>query len=290
MNSGSLTSLGPVGDTVARAVSWSAGALAAAVAELRWLRPARGEPHGLPGPLVVSLTSYGPRLSSLHLTLKCLLRQSVKPDAIVLWLAEPDIKAAPRSLRALEDHGVRIEPTEDVRSFKKIIPALKAWPDAFVATADDDVYYRSTWLEELVDGWSGDPHEIVGRRTRRIALGADGLPEPYARWRWCYQPELVSTTLLPVGMGGVLFPPGSLKRPDVFDQESFMRLCPTADDMWLYWMARQAGSRVRKVSRQRIYFFWPRTQDVGLANLNRRAGANDVQIQAMVERFGFPEP
>jgi hypothetical protein len=282
--------MGPIGDTAARAVSWSAGAVAAAVARLRWLTPVKARPHGLSGPVVVSLTSYGPRLASLHLTLKCLLRQTVKPDAVVLWLAEPDLDVAPDSLREMQTQGVRLMPTEDLKSFKKIIPALKAWPEAFVVTADDDVYYRSTWLEELIGGWSGDPREIVSRRARRIALGPDGAPEPYARWRWCHEQGLVSTTLLPVGMGGVLFPPGSLARPDVFDQASFMQLCPTADDMWLYWMARKAGSVVRKVGRQRTYFFWPRTQDVGLANINRRAGANDVQIRSMVDRFGFPAP
>jgi hypothetical protein len=279
-----------VGDAAARAVSWSAGAVAALVAERRWRRPIEARPHGLPGPLIVSLTSYGPRLQSLHLTLKCLLRQSVQPDRIVLWLAEPDLKAAPASLLALAEQGIALEPTEDLKSYKKIIPALKARPDAFIVTADDDVYYRSAWLEELVRGWSGNPREIVGRRVRQIALGPDGTPEPYARWRWRFEEGVVSATQLAVGMGGVLFPPGSLASPDVFDAESFMRLSPTADDLWLYWMARKAGSRVRKVSRQRTYFFWPRTQDVGLANINRRAGANDVQIRRLVERFGFPPP
>jgi hypothetical protein len=281
--------MGPIGDAAARAVSWSAGAVAALVAEARWSLPIKARPHDLPGPLVVSLTSYAPRLASLHLTLKCLLRQTVKPDAVVLWLAEPDLDVAPDSLRQMQLHGVRLMPTEDLKSFKKIIPALKAWPNAFVATADDDVYYRSSWLEELVDGWSGDPHEIVCRRARKIALRPDGAPEPYARWRWRHQ-EDVSTMLLPVGMGGVLFPPGVLAKPDVFDEQSFLRLCPTADDMWLYWMARKAGAVVRKVGRQRTYFFWPRSQDVGLANINRRAGANDQQIRRMVDHFGFPPP
>jgi hypothetical protein len=290
LSTGRLTNAGVLGDAVARAVSWSAGAIAAATAERRWRAPQAQQPHGLPAPLVVSLTSYGPRLASLHLTLKCLLRQSVRPDAVILWLTDQDLRDAPASIRALEREGLTLRATPELRSYKKIIPALKARPDAFVVTADDDVYYRAGWLEELVRGWSGDAQEIVARRARKIALKPDGTPEPYARWRWCYEEGLVSTTLFPVGMGGVLFPPGSLARPEVFDDQAFMRLCPTADDMWLYWMARRTGARVRKVGRQRTYFFWPRTQDVGLANINRREGANDLQIARMVERFGFPPP
>jgi hypothetical protein len=279
--------MGGVADVAARAVSWSAGAIAALAAERRWRSPIAPKPHGLPGPLIVSLTSYGPRLASLHLTLKCLLRQSVRPDAVVLWLTGQDLAALPASSRDLAGQGVTLEQTPDLRSYKKIIPALRAWPEGFIVTADDDVYYHPRWLEELVGGWSEKHGDIVCRRARRIPLKPDGTPEPYVRWRWCYEEGLLSAAILPIGVGGVLFPPGSLA-PEVLDEAQFMQLCPTADDLWLYWMARRAGTRFRKVARQRTYFYWPRSQDVGLANTNRWAGRNDIQIAGMVERFGFP--
>lgn len=244
-------------------------------------------PHGLPSPLIVSLTSYGPRLASLHLTLKCLLRQSVRPDAIRLWLTEQDMQALPPQVRALASQGISLELTEDLKSYKKIIPTLTARPDAFIVTADDDVYYHARWLEELVEGWSSEDGAIVSRRARKIPLRPDGTPEPYVNWRWTHEAGLISAAMLPVGVGGVLFPPGSLD-PLALDAGLFMQLCPTADDLWLYWMARKAGRRFKKVARQRTYFYWPRTQDVGLANTNRWAGGNDAQIARMIERFGFP--
>lgn len=287
MATGKLTSAGVIGDAVARAVSWSAAAVAALAVERRWKRPVQAAPHGLPAPLVVSLTSYGPRLESLHLTLKCLLRQSVRPDAILLWLADEDLDALPRSVRELADHGVSLEPTPDLRSYKKIIPALKSRPEAFIVTADDDVYYHERWLEELVRGWSAEEQAVVCRRARLMPFGPDGSLGPYARWRWSYEEGRVRTDILPIGVGGVLFPPGSLA-PEVLDEGAFMQLCPSADDLWLYWMARRAGFRVKKVAPQRTYFYWPRTQDVGLSNTNRHAGGNDVQIRRMIERFGFP--
>ena len=282
-----LTSGGIVGDTLARAVSWSAGACAALVVEQRWRTPFEAAAHGLPAPLIVSLTSYGPRLSSVHLTLKCLLRQSVKPDAVMLWLTESDLRSAPETVRDLVAEGITIGSSEDLRSFKKIIPTLQARPEAFVVTADDDVYYHAGWLEELVHGFSKNDGAIVCRRAHQIPFASDGALKPYTRWPWSYETDRVTADILPVGAGGVLFPPGSLA-PEVLDASAFMQLCPTADDLWLYWMARKAGSRFKKVSDQRTYFYWPRTQDVGLANTNRRAGANDVQIRRMIERYGFP--
>lgn len=46
--------------------------------------------HGLSVPLIVSLTSYSLRFKKLHLTLKCLLNQSIEPDKIILWISYDD--------------------------------------------------------------------------------------------------------------------------------------------------------------------------------------------------------
>ena len=42
--------------------------------------------HRLPSELIVSLTSYPPRFKTLHLTIKSLLDQTVRPDRIILWI------------------------------------------------------------------------------------------------------------------------------------------------------------------------------------------------------------
>ena len=47
----------------------------------------------------MSLTSYPPRFGTLHLTLACLLDQSVKPDHLILWIAREDIKELPDDIR-----------------------------------------------------------------------------------------------------------------------------------------------------------------------------------------------
>lgn len=99
-------------------------------------------PHGLPVPLVVSLTSYRPRFGTLALTLRSLLLQTVRPDAILLWIGHGDADAVPEEVRALCAHGVRIRTCEDLRCYTKLIPALREDPERCIVTVDDDTYYR----------------------------------------------------------------------------------------------------------------------------------------------------
>jgi hypothetical protein len=92
--------------------------------------------------------------------------------------------------------------------------------------------------------------------------------------------------LLPTGVGGVLYPPHAL-HSDVTDSTLFMKLCPTADDLWFYWMARRAGATYRKVGGPFEQTLLPGTQEESLFAEN--AEANDRQIRNLVERYGMPD-
>jgi hypothetical protein len=240
------------------------------------------------------------RFKTLALTIKCLLSQTVAPDAVLLWIAEDDREAVPADVLALQRAGLTIVYTQDLGSFKKIIPALRRFPNAFIATADDDVYYWPTWLEELVNAYSLVRREILCHRVNRIRLGRDGLPLPYTQWDFEYKGTEASPLVFPTGVGGVLYPPGHL-HPDVLDEATFRALCPSTDDAWLYWMALRYGSQFRRTPlgcaiarRQRTsprfsMTPWPGSQKVSLWRANvRQGGGNDVQIRNLIERFGFP--
>jgi hypothetical protein len=216
------------------------------------------------------------------------MRQTVRPDRLILWIAREDKDSLTNEILALEKSGLEVQYCDDLRSYKKIIPSLLAEPEAFIVTADDDVYYWPTWLEELVAACSPDSPEIICHRAHRIRLDTEGLPMPYQSWEMDEGDKTVSPLNFPTGVGGVLYPP-HIFHPDVLRRDIYERYCFHADDIWLYWMSRRNGGVAKKIGPKREFISWPGTQETALWVDNVEGGRNDEQIASMIRLFGFPK-
>ncbi len=208
------------------------------------------------------------------------------PDNIILWVASGDEGRLPSEIRDLSPL-IDVRTCEDTGPYKKIIPALETFPDHVIITADDDAYYWPSWLEELVQSWSGRRTEVVGHLLHRIQLNNDRLPAPYSNWS-LDDPGATAPSRLnfPAGVGGVLYPPGVFHSA-VCNSSLFMDICPMADDVWLYWMARLNQASARRTKSQRSFVTWLESQGKALWKDNVSHG-NDNVIKAMVAHFGFP--
>ncbi|HVM21673.1 MAG TPA: glycosyltransferase [Sphingomicrobium sp.] len=259
------------------------------LAARRRRRGGERKPHPLPGRMIVSLTSYPPRFGTLELTLNSLLEQTIMPDEIVLWIADQDMPKLPENILRLQGRGITIRTCEDLKSYKKLVPAIEAEPGAFIVTADDDLYYEPTWLEQLAEAWDGDRRTILARRAHRVKEDSKGRIAPYASWGWEVWDDAArkpSADILATSGAGALFPPGALD-PRVTDRSLFQTLSPTADDLWFYWMARLAGTRSKVVGRRSRTVMWPLPLENSLAATNN-FGGNDRQIRMLEEAFGNP--
>lgn len=244
--------------------------------------------HPLPGKLIVSLTSYPPRFSTLHLTLKSLLSQSVTPDLTILWLFKDDIEKLTPKVRALIGEKFEIRAVErDTKSYKKLIPAIIEFPDAYIVTADDDTYYDSNWLRDLVASHNVGQKEVLGHRGHYISVMPDGTIAPYSTWHWDTQELKPDPKVFLTGVGGILYPPGALSA-EVLNEGDYLKICPRSDDIWFYFMARCNGFVARKIIGNFNGYSWGETQDVALFHSNVAGGANDAAMQAMVLKFGSP--
>jgi hypothetical protein len=252
----------------------------------RWRLKSRGRPHGLPTPLVVSLTSYPPRFGTLALTLRSLLRQTVKADRTIVWIAHGDIPLLPKNVTDLLAAGLEIRETDDIKSYKKIIPALQAFPDAFIVTADDDLYYWPRWLEELVIESNGVDRLITCHRAHEVTFDEQGRMRPYRQWIIDTRFRGKSNSIFPTSGGGTLYPPGTLAH-SAEDEAFALRLCPDADDIWLYWISRRCGAIYKTVADWREIVAWVGSQSVALDHKNLQGG-NDDQIGKMMKRYGLP--
>ena len=122
--------------------------------------------------LIISLTSYPPRINTINLTIKSLLNQSLKADKVILWLAPEQFpnkeNDLPQNLTNLCNYGLTIDWYHDIKSYKKLIPTLRKYPDAIIATVDDDAIYPYQWLEKLYISYLKYPKNIQAHRVTQI--------------------------------------------------------------------------------------------------------------------------
>lgn len=242
------------------------------------------------GNLIVSLTSYGKRLYDVAYTIQSIIRQTQKPNRIILWIDSKDSNIIPNILKHLQKRGLEIIPTRaDIRSYKKLIHSLEQFPEDTIITIDDDVFYEYDLIERLLNAHVEHPTDICSMRVHRITRDREGKIKPYNDWNWTISENGCHPDNFLTGVGGVLYPPHSLAE-DVLNMSLFKKIAPTADDVWFFFMARLKGTQIRKVdSRNKFgndflenYAF----HDEGLLQINTKGEClNDQQISAVASYF-----
>lgn len=244
--------------------------------------------------IIVSLTSFPARIGSVWLTIETMLRQSVKPQHIILWLSReqfPSKAGLPNNLVSLEKRGLRIELVDgDIKSHKKYYYSFIEHPDDFIITIDDDVFYNTKLVEILWKTHLQYPDCICCNESHFISFTSNKQLMPYKNWVHNYHLDLVpSKNLCPIGIGGVLYPPKSLSQM-VTDQEIFMRLCPKADDIWLKVMSLINRSNVVQTPYHSRFMPVKILHNQTLSSSNIGSG-NDSQIQSLrcffIDRFNL---
>lgn len=250
--------------------------------------------HTTPHPVIVSLTSYPARIGTVKYTVFSLLKQSVTPEKIILWLEEsqfPEGKNIPPILRKFErdTFEIRFSGTDNIRSYKKLIPALAAFPDKTIVTADDDVYYKKDWLAVLWQSHKANPNDVIAQRCRVVTMNSNAVL-PYKQWGEMQKGTLSEYNFF-IGVGGVLYPPDSLYE-DVARQDLFKTLSPTADDIWFYFMVLLNNKKIRIPENAvsgltEIYRNIKRDQhnEMTLTKVNVGQNKNDEQFAAVLEHY-----
>ena len=239
---------------------------------------------------VVSLTSFPGRIDDVWIGVECLLRQSFKPDKVILWLAKDQFpnKTIPQSLRKLEPRGLEVRfCEEDLRAHKKYFYTLREYPQANIVTVDDDLYYDNYLLENLYVLHNKYPNHIVTNRAHEIRFDTGKKIKPYRKWNHNVSSKTASHLLLATGGGGTLYPPNSLYR-EVLNKEVFKKICFLADDIWLKCMALKKGTKIITNSR---YNKDPMTikesQMEKLVSENVLSGGNDQQLRDVCNHYNI---
>lgn len=139
-------------------------------------------------PVVVSMASYRARFGVAHIALKSILRQTVKPDKIILNIGREDAPFLTEKVLALQDFGVEIKARGDgLKPHNKWLYAFQENPSAAVITVDDDIIYPKTMVEELLASYRQHPDCVSARRVHLMTKDAAGRLKPYNSWRQEYK-------------------------------------------------------------------------------------------------------
>jgi hypothetical protein len=245
--------------------------------------------------LIISITSFPQRMSDLHFALYSLLTQTLKPDAVVLWLGEEEFpnkeENLPRSILLLKNNGLTIKWCKDLSSYTKLIPALKEYPDDIIVTADDDIYYPRNFLKLLYEAYLKEPQYIHCHRAHRITFDKNKNIKDYSKWiKEISNVEPSFCNFLTSG-AGVLFPPKSLYK-DVLDEELFLKLSPTADDIWFWAMAVLNNTKINVIKNNISKLCYTNaareyglTGEITLAQQNIGGGGNDKQLKNIFNHY-----
>lgn len=240
----------------------------------RWSR----RPLTAPGGPVVSLTTFGPRARSVHLTLASIGHGVLRPSRLIVWLDDARLLAdPPRALRRMAARGVELCLCDDLGPHKKYFPYVASVDRHSIpmVTADDDVLYPRRWLETLVAEHVRRPDVVLAHRVNRIAVEDDRVL-PYEQWGRATTPEVTPRNYA-VGVKGVLYPPAFL---DALRDagEGFRSVAPGSSDTWLHHRSLREAVPVVPVTALEGTVFWPvrgLRRSPALLDQNVRAGRND---------------
>ncbi len=246
--------------------------------------------------LIISLTSYGKRVTnnSVAFTAYSLLAQTCRAERVILWLDEKEFsdQKLPPMLHLLKKHGLEVRYCPNYRSFKKLLPTLQLAPEANVITADDDMYYTSGMVAELVKAHHQHPKTII-TQTLNIPTMTETGYAPYTAWHEVhhFDESTKFNRYLAMPMGGY----GTLYPAHIFDQEvlnydAIRELCPQADDLWFYVMGLRGHIRKQNVLHSRTHYYHLDllrqilTKD-RLHDTNFGEGQNDRQLRNLIEHY-----
>ena len=230
--------------------------------------------------IIVSLTSYPARIQSVHETIITLLNQTVKPDKIILWLSEDEFvdkeENLPSELLALREYGLIINwCNKNVKSYKKLLPALEQYSNEIIITADDDVYYDRFLIESLYNAYLKNPNYIYTRRAVEMDFQDTNLKYISPRKNYYNHRQEPSFLNQQMGGSGCLYPPNSLHK-DVFN----ISLLPTHDDAYFWAMAVLNNTKIQIIDGyNRNLIFRKGTQEQGLINLNKKNNSEGIALE-----------
>jgi len=244
--------------------------------------------------IIVSLTSYGKRVGeNAPFAIMSILKQTVLPHRIVLNLDKNawNDDNIPALLKTLQLAGLEICYCEDIGPHTKLLPTLKAFPEAAIITVDDDIIYEDNLIDDLLSTYrASDKKTIICREAVQIKKDEDGNFVPYSQSPEA-QPGMTSVGYIPYGFRGVLYPPHIFQSNSIFDL-IFRDICRNADDIWFGLTEYKEHISIHCAQSKHMELVFVNTVEqynptsaTCLYYDNSILGKNDIQFNNVIEHY-----
>ena len=209
--------------------------------------------------VIITMTSVPTRLAyELPIALESILKyQTYSNLHIFLAIAENDFAAFEKNdMQILKDPRITIQAVQDYGAAKKFIPAIEKYkndPDQILMTLDDDFFYSTTLVEDLVEQFLAlnptDPTAdsqrkavgVLGYRNKADLTWGENTIAPnwytFSEFTWYYvrgfRIRKPYQTGIATGGGGVMFKASWLANSTISDFSNAPPHARIVDDIWL---------------------------------------------------------
>ena len=198
-------------------------------------------------------------------------KQRIITKEIKYFLGIPWLKIKEfNELLNLKNFGLEIRWCEDLRSYKKLIPTLKEFPNDIIVTYDDDIYYPADSLKNLYNAYLKKQNCIYTHRYSKVYFENNNLKFFNSKKIIFDNTTKTNSSYFNtiIGCGGVLYPPNSLNQ-EVLNIEKLLKLSSTQDDVWFWAMAVLNHTQIKIVDGFNTNLFTvENTQQSGLCKIN----------------------
>ncbi|MBR3676889.1 MAG: PIG-L family deacetylase [Alphaproteobacteria bacterium] len=234
--------------------------------------------------VIVSFTSYPPRINYLQPMLETIFNQTRKADKVVLWLAESEFPhresdLPPYLTELAAQSKIIIEWCKDLKPHKKYFYALQKYHDSIVITVDDDLLFPPDLIECLLASYAKFPQAISAIRTHLMEQ-SEAEFAPYNNFTACQNLIIgePAMNLLATNGAGSLFPPNLLNF-EYFQEKLVEDICLYTDDLWLKAIEVSSGVPVVQVRKFDSLQYIESSQDIALWHENVLQGRNDADLE-----------
>lgn len=249
---------------------------------------------GIKKEIIVSLTTYPKRIDRVNKVIDCLFEQIEIVDKIVLCLIKEEWNNTEELPKWIEEYSIKgleiLWGSKNLKPHNKYFYTMQKYPEDIIITVDDDNVYDNKVTETLLQSYMKFPNCVSANRVHLISFDKNKQIKPYMQWnsQVIHNMLVPNLSLLPTGVGGVLYPPHCLYK-EAFNDELIKRLCPTTDDLWLKIMSVKQGiSTVCAASHSNLNLL-EEMQDTALYKVNRGGGENDRQFKNIWNYFSAEE-